>query len=323
MGHSPASLIESGPCANESGFSPVRSRLHSTLVVEVVRSVIDPTGASRWPGVTIWSFEHSEPAPDRVIWDAQAALVARANDVGALHIQVAGPYHHFDHIDRILSQLQQSLDRARRDGDAAAVQQQSAHIIVLLDIDCVPLSPLALRWLVRTARAGGLAGNAQRTNSIDNGAHVYAAASCLAVSVGTLDRLGWPSARPTPRSDCCEEFTWAAEAAGVEVHVLRPVAIDEQPASGYWQLNDELGHYGWGTTFGTEGDGGLFWHAFEYFRPTESRWQFVMRNVQAAVRANRTELGYRRIGRDRRPTVRERFAGLLSSADAPVAGGQP
>jgi len=288
-------------------------------VVEVVRS-LPPTAAGSAGPVTILSFEHSVPAPERAIWDAQAGLVARANEVGAVHLQVAGPYLHQDHIDRVLAQLQGALRRARDLGQQGAVDELSSHVVVLLDIDCVPLQPAALTWLVTEARSGAIAGNAQRTNSIDNGAHIYAAASCLAVTVGTLDRLGWPSARPTERSDCCEEFTWAAEAVGVPVRIILPVAIDEEPASGYWNLNEDLGHYGWGTTFGTPGEGGLFWHAFEYFRATESRWQFLQRNARAAVRADRAELGYRRVGLDRRPVVRSRLTGLLSqpAADRPA-----
>jgi Glycosyl transferase family 2 len=125
-------------------------------------------------------------------------------------------------------------------------------LIVLLDIDCVPLTARALPTLVARAAAGALAGCVQRANHIQNGAHLYVGPFCMAFRRRLWEDLGRPSFEPTARGDVGEEFTYRCEAAGRSVDMLWPSFM----AAAHWDLTD-------GRQFGpnTEYDG-LFLHAF-------------------------------------------------------------
>jgi hypothetical protein len=59
-----------------------------------------------------------------------------------------------------------------------------AELVVILDIDCVPMTPAAIPELAARAEAGSLAGCVQRANHIANDAHLYVGAFCLAISRG-------------------------------------------------------------------------------------------------------------------------------------------
>jgi hypothetical protein len=127
-----------------------------------------------------------------------------------------------------------------------------ADLVIVLDIDCVPLTAAAIPALAARARAGALAGCAQRANHIANGAHIYAGAFCLAVGRPLWDRLGRPSFEPTGRGDVGEELTWRCEDAGAPVELLWPSHVEEP----LWDLT-EGGRFG----INTEYDG-AFLHTF-------------------------------------------------------------
>jgi hypothetical protein len=141
-----------------------------------------------------------------------------------------------------------------------------AELVVVLDIDCVPMTPAAIPELVARAEAGALAGCVQRANHIANNAHLYVGAFCLAISRSLWERLGRPSFQPTTRGDVGEELTYRCEEVGAQVAMLWPSSIEEP----CWDLTC-------GRRFGvnTEYDG-AFLHTFN-IRSPEFQQRFVDR----------------------------------------------
>jgi hypothetical protein len=146
----------------------------------------------------------------------------------------------------------------------------SHDAVLILDIDAIPLSERAIDYYFEAAYAGRLIGNAQRTNHLDNGKHVFAAPSAACISAETYDKIGRPSAYETERSDVLEEYTFAAEQHGVSVDLVMPLRYNESPKRyewegnqpPYWALGDNMPVYGMGTTYGDE-LGDLFYHQFQ------------------------------------------------------------
>jgi hypothetical protein len=141
-----------------------------------------------------------------------------------------------------------------------------AELVLILDIDCVPLTRAAIPALAAKAAGGALAGCVQRANHIDNGAHLYVGPFCMALSRVLWNRLGRPSFEPTPRGDVGEALTYACEDAGAPLAMLWPSHV-EAPQ---WDLTE-------GRRFGvnTEYDG-AFLHTFN-IRSREYQQRFVDR----------------------------------------------
>lgn len=168
--------------------------------------------------------------------------------------------------------------------EEARIEQSMHHdVILVLDIDCIPLQEISIDYYLKQAYDGKLIGNAQRSGHIENNQHVFAAPSAVAMSTATYDKMGRPSAHPTDRSDVGEEYTWHAEKHGVSVDLLMPLRYDrpvnrfdwEKDKDPYWKLADGMPNYGLGTTFGNQQLGELFWHSFQIFHSgsQEKFWQ--------------------------------------------------
>ena len=156
------------------------------------------------------------------------------------------------------------------------IKQTMHHdVILILDIDCIPLQDLSIDYYLKQAADGRLIGNVQRSGHIENNQHVFAAPSAVAISTATYDKIGRPSAFPTPRSDVGEEYTWAAEQHGIPVDLLMPSRYDrpvnrfdwEKDRDPFWKLADGMPNYGLGTTFSHPELGDMFWHSFQIFHP--------------------------------------------------------
>lgn len=162
--------------------------------------------------------------------------------------------------------------------DQLGIDKQFDHDVVLfLDIDCVPLSEVAIDYYLEVASKGKLIGNIQRSNHLSNNQHVFAAPSALGISRETFIKIGKPSASETPRSDVAEEYTWKAEKHNVELELILPLSYTDPPIrfgwekeyKDHWALKDGMPVYGRGTTFGTDKLGSLFYHNFQIFQPGE------------------------------------------------------
>ena len=156
------------------------------------------------------------------------------------------------------------------------IEQKMDHdVVIILDIDCIPVSDNAFEYYAQEALKGNLIGNAQRTNHLQNNQHVFAAPSASAISRSTFIKIGAPSALETDRSDVLEEYTWAAEQHNVNVIKIMPTRFDAPPQRydweknqpPYWDLADGMPKYGMGTTYGDSERGEMFWHNFQIRMP--------------------------------------------------------
>lgn len=156
-------------------------------------------------------------------------------------------------------------------GDNEVPHSFDHDAVLILDIDAIPVSERAIDKFFEAAYAGKLIGNAQRSNHLDNGQHLFAASSCACLSKETYQKIGMPSAYENPpRSDVLEDYTWAAEEHGVPVELLLPRHYVEPPVRfewegdqpPHWALKDGMPVYGVGTTFGDD-EGDLFYHQFQ------------------------------------------------------------
>lgn len=137
--------------------------------------------------------------------------------------------------------------------------------VLILDIDCIPLSSFAIDYTFNKSLHGSLVGNAQRSNHLDNNKHVFCGASCIAFSKETFEKMGKPSSTVTNRSDICEEFTWLCEGKNIPVEIYMPESYEQLPydSTDPWPLADGMPHYGIGTTFKNSDDIPLFYHLFQ------------------------------------------------------------
>jgi hypothetical protein len=132
-------------------------------------------------------------------------------------------------------------------------------LIILLDIDCIPIAATALADLVTKVKAGQFVGAAQRANHIGNDRHLYVGPFLMAFDRAILARLGRPSFRESRRGDVGEELTYRAETAHVPIHFLWPTSCEEAK----WHLQDDIS-FGRNTIYDR-----AFLHAFEIRMPEQ------------------------------------------------------
>ena len=136
--------------------------------------------------------------------------------------------------------------------------------VLVLDIDCIPLSRAALKKTFEAIEQGSLFGCAQRSLHIDNDEHVYIGSPCIGFSKQTFSKLGSPSFLPTDRGDTAEELTYLAESSIIPLQVLMPSKYESDPYDGtQWNLGTGKLRYGIGTTFVNTGGEEMFYHLFE------------------------------------------------------------
>lgn len=157
----------------------------------------------------------------------------------------------------------------------ANVKQSINHdIVLILDIDCIPLNETAIDHFIEVASSGNIIGNAQRSGHIENDQHVFAAPSATAISKTSFEKIGMPSALETAWGDVLEEYTYAAEKADISLDLLLPTKYDIPPRrmnwetnqEPFWRLADGMPNYGIGTTYGSS-DVDMFYHNFQIFHP--------------------------------------------------------
>lgn len=132
--------------------------------------------------------------------------------------------------------------------------QQGADCMLILDIDCVPLSTQALENTIHAAYQGCLVGNAQRSNHLQNNQHVYAAPSYLAFTKQTYEQAGSPTMNFNHTYDCGELLTVNCTRHQIPVKLLMPTCYDSlNPDGELWKLADGMPKYGIGTQFAWNG----------------------------------------------------------------------
>lgn len=147
--------------------------------------------------------------------------------------------------------------------------------IMFLDIDAVPLTEDFFLYFFQVALEGKVIGNAQSSNHINDGRHLFAAPSSLALSRDTWNKIGSPSACPSARGDVAEEYTWRAEEMGVEVITTVPISQEAPVVRMAWEKDIRPSWYlptgeayGIGTTYAERNTRvPLVWHCFQSFHP--------------------------------------------------------
>ena len=188
----------------------------------------------------------------------QKNVVAKFNKQKIAHYQVMTEANPGYTMDKLVDMLE------KRGHDA----------IMFLDIDCVPLNEDALDTMFDMVNEGKIAGDAQRSNHIENGQHVFCAPHNVTFSIATYRKLGSPSFMPNHRGDVAEELTFAAREGNIPLEIIMPMRFDAPPIrmawekddTPHWNLADGMPVYGVGTTFGI-GDREMFWHNYQIFHP--------------------------------------------------------
>jgi hypothetical protein len=155
------------------------------------------------------------------------------------------PYHHTEmlHGD-ILNKLTHKM-----------FYENGADCILIIDVDCIPLSYDALETTFMLAYEGHVVGNIQRSNHLNNNQHVYAASSYVCFSEKTYEKIGRPTMCYSNVGDTVEQVTFNAERSGVPVTLFTPTHVESpyNEHGDYWDLADGMPKYGIGTTFGYNG----------------------------------------------------------------------
>ena len=200
--------------------------------------------------------------------DLQKKVVEKFNITKLPHIVMKGEIPHGMFIDYCWALNGVSVKTI----DASKVQKQlDFDYVIILDIDCVPVSQNGFNYFLSKANEGKIVGNMQRSGHIKNGDHLFAAPSCTAISRENFIKIGSPSALETQRGDVLEEYTFEAEKVGVPVELIPPSKFDRPPfrydweeeKMPYWELKNGQPNYGLGTTYGNQEAGDLFWHNFQ------------------------------------------------------------
>ncbi|WP_313516565.1 hypothetical protein [Pseudomonas sp.] len=126
------------------------------------------------------------------------------------------------------------------------------EVVVIVDIDCIPLSAEAIGRAVRVAQDGAIFGCAQSANHIDH-RFIYAAPMFLALTGRTWRLLDTPSLKANEQYDVAGRLSAVARQRGVLVELAYPTCA----AVPRWLLGD-TSTYGLFTIFE-----GQYLHLFE------------------------------------------------------------
>lgn len=142
--------------------------------------------------------------------------------------------------------------------------EKNYDTVMILDIDCVPLSTRAIQYTFAKASQGVMIGNIQRSNHLSNNEHLFIGSSCLTLSKSTFEKLGKPTAAPNSRGDICEEWMYLAEEKNIPTEVFIPKTYETSPCLvENWPLKEGFNPYGIGTTFMSTDGEDRFYHLFE------------------------------------------------------------
>ena len=146
--------------------------------------------------------------------------------------------------------------------------------ILILDIDCIPLSTHALKYTFEQAEKGILVGNAQRSNHLNNNQHVYVAPSGMCLTKETFIDLDFPDFYPDHITcDVGERLSYFAEEKEISIEIYGPESYECNPTGAeYWPLNDKYKNYGIGTTFVNDKNEEMFYHLFEARKNSFSKY---------------------------------------------------
>lgn len=130
--------------------------------------------------------------------------------------------------------------------------------LVILDVDCVPLSLSALTHLIQSSFRGSFIGVEQYSSHTSCSDQPYISPVACAFNRNTFLNLGSPSAVQTPSGDVLQSFTNEALHLGLSVDII---PIIDHLGDKRWVTPDGRS-YGIGTRYGYSIHNPLFYHNF-------------------------------------------------------------
>ena len=186
-----------------------------------------------------------------------------------LHGSVVGKFNIFEDVDYRCIKANAGEDKIALENfiDVYLNQlfyEEDYESVLILDIDCIHLCPQAIEETFSYIEQGYLVGNAQRSQHLDNGGHIFCGSSCVGISKTVYEQIEKPSAERTDRSDICEEYTWLCEEHDVPIKFYTPNGFEKiaYNESSPWTLDGKMQEYGIGTTF-NNGNSPYFYHLFQ------------------------------------------------------------
>lgn len=134
------------------------------------------------------------------------------------------------------------------------INNVDVDFFIFFDIDCVPLKPNIIEYLISSIGDETMIGIEQQCNSKTNLEHIYAGPACFAISKKFYKEIGEPSFNETYRSDVAEELTFICEKLGKKFKVIEKTISEDN----IWKLKGGR-FFGHGTTYGDN----IVYHQFE------------------------------------------------------------
>lgn len=172
----------------------------------------------------------------------------------------------FNHFKYDINQINVSnwVSHGKSIDDYLTTIEDPNEVIVLFDIDCIPLNKKiighAVEWVIKN---DGVFGNSQLAPKLmkPHNNFIYVAPSFMVFTMKTYERLGRPSFTTNDRSDCGGEITHNAIEKDVKIKLLYPKSV-EVPI---FKLKDNI-WFGYGTNYENN-----TYHSFESrFRKKDS-----------------------------------------------------
>jgi hypothetical protein len=153
-----------------------------------------------------------------------------------------------------------------------------ADILIIADIDAIPLNDKIIHRMVDLANAGYLVGNAQSSSHLKDTEHIFIAPSFMAFSVKKYRELGSPSFEPSKTGDVAQGLTRAWQKQ-YPIMPMFPIHYESSPvpvrlpdgrvsAPLYWLTGNRT--YGLNTTFSL--DGADSFHGFQSSHEQQDRF---------------------------------------------------
>lgn len=157
------------------------------------------------------------------------------------------------HLEQGFEKRKHSNDLGHGQGIDRLLHICPSDILVLFDVDAIPLKSDTVKYMVNLVRNGGLAGIEQDCNSGKRG-EIYAGPGCMAVNMNSWRAAGQPTATRVDGLDTAQNLTVMFRKRGLPVTMV-PFDSCEIPL---WSLGTDR-KFGIGSTYGN----GRIYHLYQ------------------------------------------------------------
>lgn len=159
------------------------------------------------------------------------------------------------------------------------LEETQADILIIADIDAIPLNSTIIPKMVNLSAKGYLVGNAQSSSHLPDTEHVFIAPSFMAINVKIYRELGSPSFEASTTGDVAQDLTraWQKERRIIPLYPIHyesspvPVRLPDGAISNplYWLTDNRT--YGLNTTFSLKDSADSF-HGFQSSHAQQDRF---------------------------------------------------